>query len=143
MMSDDPPAGPAPLLDANILLAAVLSDHPAGEAAISWLAGPGAAGFAVCPITQGAVVRGLLRTGVTARGARAALASVADLPGYEFWPDALSYLDVPLDKVIGHRQVTDAYLVELARSRGRHILTFDRGLIQAHPDAARAPVTPG
>jgi predicted nucleic acid-binding protein len=36
--------------------------------------------------------------------------------------------------VIGHRQVTDAYLAHLARSRTGRLATFDRGLAEMRDD---------
>lgn len=36
--------------------------------------------------------------------------------------------------VIGHRQVTDAYLVALARGHRSRLATFDRGLAALHGD---------
>jgi predicted nucleic acid-binding protein len=38
--------------------------------------------------------------------------------------------------VIGHRQVTDAYLGALTRCHGGQLATFDRGLSALHPDVA-------
>jgi uncharacterized protein len=38
--------------------------------------------------------------------------------------------------VIGHRQVIDAYLAEVARSRDGRLTTFDQGLASAHADVA-------
>lgn len=36
--------------------------------------------------------------------------------------------------VVGHRQVTDAYLAGLARHRSAQLATFDQGLVALHPD---------
>ena len=47
---------------------------------------------------------------------------------HEFWPDQLPYSNDVLLGVVGHRQVTDAYLAALAASRGTKVATFDRGL---------------
>lgn len=51
--------------------------------------------------------------------------------------------------VIGHRQVTDAYLAQLARAQGGKLATFDQGLAKLHHDvaelvpiSARAPRKP-
>jgi len=41
-----------------------------------------------------------------------------------------------LQGVIGHRQVTDGYLAELARFNRGRLATFDRGLAALHPDIA-------
>ena len=79
-------------------------------------------------------MRTLLRGGVVARDAGTALRSVASSPRHRFWPDDLGYQDVRLDGVVGHRQVTDAYLAALARAHGGRLLTFDRGLAALHGD---------
>ena len=45
--------------------------------------------------------------------------------------------------VIGHRQVTDAYLAELARSNHGRLATFDEGFVALHGDVADLiPVSP-
>jgi hypothetical protein len=41
---------------------------------------------------------------------------------------------LPADGIIGHRQVTDAYLPQLAPAPGARLATFDQGLAKAHPD---------
>lgn len=49
-------------------------------------------------------------------------------PSCEFWPNSLSYADVDLNHVVGHRQVTDAYLLALARTHSATLVTFDAAL---------------
>jgi len=66
--------------------------------------------------------------------AHAVLAGVRERIRCEFWPDALSYVDADLGGISGHRQVTDTYLVALARQHGGSLATFDRALGAAHPD---------
>lgn len=56
---------------------------------------------------------------------------------HRFWPDDVSFEQVRLRGVVGHRQVTDAYLAGLARQRGGQLATFDRGLAAMHLDVAR------
>lgn len=92
--------------------------------------------FATCPITQGALVRLVVRHGATADQAAALLGGVTRHKAHVFWPDDLDYGDVPMAAVIGHRQVTDAYLAELARHHGGQLATFDDGLAALHPDVA-------
>ena len=53
---------------------------------------------------------------------------------HHFWPDDLPYSGEQLTGVIGHRQVTDAYLTSLARHHGGTVATLDRGLAAIHPD---------
>ena len=64
------------------------------------------------------------------------LGIVAAQPRHEFWADQVAFVDVPLTGVIGHRQVTDAYLAQLARSQTGQLATFDQGLAQLHTDVA-------
>lgn len=121
------------LLDANVLIALVVEDHVHHEAAEAWFTG--AAGlFATCPITQGALVRLLVRHGASADQAIEVISSLATQDGHEFWADDLAYDEVAMTGVIGHRQVTDAYLATLARRRGRRLVTFDEGLASLHRD---------
>ncbi len=40
------------------------------------------------------------------------------------------------DSFVGHRQITDAYLAQLARARGGQVVTFDRGMAKLHSDVA-------
>jgi uncharacterized protein len=123
------------LLDANVLIALLVDDHVHHTAAESWFAGmPG--NFATCPVTQGSLLRLLLREGQSAAAARAVLSQAAASPRHEFWPDDVAYTDVPTAGVVGHRQVTDAYLAELARSRQARLATFDRAMAKLHHDVA-------
>ncbi|MEJ2868114.1 TA system VapC family ribonuclease toxin [Actinomycetospora sp. OC33-EN08] len=127
----------AVLLDANVLIALVVADHVHHDAAERWLQDSGAS-FATCPITEGTLLRQLLRGRVDASTAVSLLRAVHQDPRHEFWSDDLTYLDVRLDGVLGHRQVTDAYLAALARAHGSTVITFDAGLRTVHPDVARA-----
>jgi antitoxin (DNA-binding transcriptional repressor) of toxin-antitoxin stability system len=47
-----------------------------------------------------------------------------------------SYHDIPVAGIIGHRQVTDAYLAHLARSSSARLATFDQALATLHADVA-------
>lgn len=123
------------LLDANVLIALVVDDHVHHRSAERWLAAVGSS-FATCPMTQGSLVRLLLRQGQTAATAKELVAAVARDTRHEFWPDDLSFTDVAFTGIIGHRQVTDAYLAQLSRSRNGRLATFDRGLAQLHSDVA-------
>ena len=123
------------LLDANVLIALVVSDHVHHDAAESWFAGLDDA-FATCPITQGGLVRLLIRQGQNAEDARAVVIALTHSPRHEFWPDSVSFADFELHGVIGHRQVTDGYLAQLARANRGRLATFDRGLVALHPDIA-------
>jgi len=123
------------LLDANLLIALLVADHVHHEAAEAWLTTT-AAGFATCPITQCSLIRLVIRAGLPAEAAAALVKATSADPRHEFWPDDLGYGDVPMTGVVGHRQVTDAYLAQLARVRGGRLATFDQGLAALHRDVA-------
>ena len=123
------------LLDSNVLIALVVAEHVHHDHAAGWFADAKIA-FATCPITQGALVRFLLRNGNTATAARAVISGITASSRHEFWSDDLSFVDVDLAGVIGHRQVTDAYLAQLARNRNGQLATLDAGLAHLHDDVA-------
>jgi uncharacterized protein len=128
------------LLDANVLIALVVEDHVHHEVAESWLAGSDQQ-FASCPSTQGSLVRLLVREGQPAATATAVLSALSEDPRHEFWSDNISYRDLTMKGVIGHRQVTDAYLAHLARAYKGRLATFDQGLAVLHPDIAELIAT--
>jgi predicted nucleic acid-binding protein len=43
---------------------------------------------------------------------------------------------VPVQGIVGHRQVTDAYLAQLTRSRRARLATFDQAMAKLHHDVA-------
>jgi uncharacterized protein len=123
------------LLDANVLIALVVTEHVHHDAAAEWLSASDT-GFATCRITQGSLVRFLIRTGQSAAAARDVISAVEGANRHEFWPDSVSFADVEVGGVVGHRQVTDAYLAQLARGREGQLATLDSGLAHLHSDVA-------
>ena len=123
------------LLDSNVLIAASITDHRHHDAAVHWLAAlPGR--FATCPITQGSLVREVVRGGDGFVAAQDLLRGIGLDPRHEFWADDLHYSTVPIAGLVGHRQVTDAYLAQLARSKAGRLATLDRALATLHSDVA-------
>jgi toxin-antitoxin system PIN domain toxin len=123
------------LLDANVLIALLVEDHVHHEPAENWFKGIGGS-FATCPITEGSLLRLLIRQGQSASAAWAVLSAVTTNPRHEFWADDVLYTAVPTAGIMGHRQVTDAYLAQLARARGSRLATFDRAIAMLHQDVA-------
>ncbi|AEH11108.1 MULTISPECIES: TA system VapC family ribonuclease toxin [Protofrankia] len=123
----------ATLLDANVLITLIVTDHVHHDAAEAWLAGT-AGRFATCPITEGSLVRLLIREGQSAQTATAVVSAIAGDSRHEFWPDEVSYSAVSMTGVIGHRQVTDAYLAYLARTHNGRLASFNQGLAKLHDD---------
>ena len=121
------------LLDANVLIALLVDDHVYHATAENWFVGLDE-NFATCPITQGSLMRLLIREGQQAATARAILHETTAHPRHEFWPDDVPYTDVPVPGIVGHRQVTDAYLAQLARSHRSRLATFDQAMAKLHHD---------
>jgi uncharacterized protein len=119
------------LLDADALIALVVSDHVHHDAVASWSAKVD--GIALCPVVEGALVRFLVRSGESSATAVGILSSFYHSSRCVFWSDEISYTTVGLGHVTGHRQVTDAYLAALAASRGCRLATLDGGLAEALP----------
>lgn len=131
---------PEYLLDGNVLVALVSSSHVHHAAAQAWFADSDAP-FATCPITQGTLLRILMNLGALDGGtAMAVLRQLTSHARHRFWPDAIGYGVVGWQGVVGHRQVTDAYLAGLARHHRGRLLTLDRGLAVLHTDVAVALV---
>jgi hypothetical protein len=128
------------LLDANVLIAMVVAEHVHHESADAWI-DSWEGEFATCPITEGSLVRLLVREGAPAAQATEVVREVHAHNLHRYWPADVSYSDLPTRGVIGYRQVTDAYLVELARQHDGVVATFDWGLAQLHGElAVRVPV---
>jgi uncharacterized protein len=123
------------LLDANVLIALLVGDHVHHAAAENWFANTDDT-FATCPVTQGSLMRVLVREGQSAAAARAVLGQAVASPRHEFWPDDVAYTQVPTAGIVGHRQLTDAYLAQLARARRARLATFDQALARLHRDVA-------
>jgi toxin-antitoxin system PIN domain toxin len=123
------------LLDVNVLIALLDSDHTSHAVAFDWFSKHAREGWASCPISQNGCVRIMASGGypnklpvsaVTKRLAEACRANV-----HEFWPDAVSLLDpdiVDSSRIHGPRQLTDTYLLALAVEHAGRFVTFDTGV---------------
>jgi toxin-antitoxin system PIN domain toxin len=123
------------LLDANVLIALSFTDHVHHQMATRWF-GALQSRFATCPITQSALVRFTLRQiPQGAPTAKSLLDAVVSLERHEFWIDELPCSSLPWKQISGYRQVTDAYLVALAKHRGGRLATLDESLAVVFPEA--------
>lgn len=126
------------LLDGNVLYALIDEAHVHHTPARQWFS-TSSGEFATCPITQGTLLRLVMRLG--GHGVEEALALLAVVTAHvkhHFWPDLLPYDRVRWHGVMGHRQVTDAYLASLARHHGGKLVSFDKGLVALHRDVGVA-----
>lgn len=124
------------LLDVNVLIALIDPGHVAHESAHGWFEATGQADWATCPLTENGVIRivGNARYPNTPGSPAAVVEIVAALralPGHSFWPDDFSLVDAPHvnpARILTSAQVTDTYLLALARAKGGSLASFDRRL---------------
>jgi toxin-antitoxin system PIN domain toxin len=121
------------LLDVNVLVALLDIDHVHHARARAWLESHAAEGWASCAITQLGYVRVVSHPSYPSPEpiARAweDLAHATASPYHQYWPCDLPPLDpawIDPARIQGPNQLTDAYLLALAASRGGRFATFDR-----------------
>jgi toxin-antitoxin system PIN domain toxin len=119
------------LLDVNALVALAWDSHVHHAAMRAWFAASAAEGWATCPITESGFVRvssnpKVLPSPIGVEQARDVLRAMRRHPGHRFLADDVSITDADVPRLAGHRQVTDAHLLALARRHGARLLTFDR-----------------
>lgn len=122
------------LLDVNLLVALFDPDHVHHDTAHDWFADSRRGGWATCPLTENGVVR-ILSNLRYSPAAEAPPRIVERLRGFcesghhAFWADDVSLRDVSrfvAGTPASHRQVTDVYLLGLAKRHGGRLATFDR-----------------
>jgi len=123
------------LLDVNVLIALLDSDHTSHGVALMWFAKHATEGWASSPITQNGCVRIMSNPGYpNALPVQAVIKHLADACEenvHEFWSDKVSLLDphvVDSTRIHGPRQLTDIYLLALAVEREGRFVTFDTGV---------------
>ena len=121
------------LLDINVLVALLVPEHQHHNAAIEWFTTAGNQGWSTCAVTELGVIRvcaqlpgGPWPPETTAD--RLLLLTAANRD-YEFWPDAIPPATMPeVRTATTAKQITDRYLLALARRHGGRVITFDRAL---------------
>jgi toxin-antitoxin system PIN domain toxin len=121
------------LLDVNALVALAWDSHIHHDPIRAWQAREPDRRWATCPITESGFVRvssnpSVLPAPIGVETARAVLAALRATRGHHFLLDDVSMTDADVPKLSGHRQVTDAHLLTLARRHGTRLVTFDAGL---------------
>lgn len=121
------------LLDTNVLIALLWPSHAQHAPAMKWFARHRSKGWASCPLTEASFVRivsnpAFSRDAVTPREAAGLLAANTAAGDHLFWPDELPFAGAAAiagPRLVGHQQVTDAYLLSLALTRGGVLATLD------------------
>jgi toxin-antitoxin system PIN domain toxin len=125
----------ASLLDVNVLISLLDANHLHHARAMKWLGENIADGWASCPVTENGCVRIMSQPSYpnSLPAARVAqrLREATQTDFHRFVPEDLSLLDenrFDSDQLLGHRQVTDAYLLGLAVAHELKLVTFDESM---------------
>lgn len=132
------------LLDINVLLALLDSDHVDHQLARDWISAEIQHGWASCVITQNGFVRIISQprypSPVSPSRAMDLLAHAANTEYHEYWPCTISVLDSKLidrTRMHGPKQVTEAYLLALAAAHNGRFVTFDQSVALSAVRAAK------
>lgn len=135
------------LLDVNALIALIWEDHQFHDTMATWFARHAKQGWATCAMTQAGFIRVMNQPALTGR-----VRTVAELaqalernlahPAHRLLALDFDFAEVLArcsGGVVGHRQVTDAWLLTAAIRAGMKLLTFDSGVgMLLASDAERA-----
>ena len=139
------------LLDANALIALAWPKHEHHSRMISWFAQHARLGWASTAITQSAFVRIISQPAFSGRAI--AIGEVAELllrntshPKHQLVALDFNFAEVwatCTGGLLGHRQITDAWLLTAAIRSGMKLLTFDTGVehLLASPQERKRHIT--
>lgn len=134
------------LLDVNVLIALVDPSHILHDRAHAWFASAGRDAFATCPLTENGLIRILghpkyPNSPGPPSAVLALLQGIRSLPGHRFWPDSISMADsrhITASQLSSHAQVTDGYLLALAKAHQGRLATMDHKLMAEVVPGGRA-----
>lgn len=124
------------LLDVNVLVALLWPAHVSHAKAQHWFGQNAKKGWATCPLTQAAAVRILSNPSfspdaLTVQEAIVIMSAGLQHPNHQFWADDMGIIQAvkPFQKLLlGHQQVTDAYLLGLTVHHKGKFVTMDRAV---------------
>jgi uncharacterized protein len=121
------------LLDVNALLALAHQDHADHEKVSVWFkeAAGAASAFLTCPITELGFLRVSMQAGLSrnldaAQGTLSGMKKSSCVP-FDFVPDSAATDKLP-PYVRTPAQLTDGYLLQLAKANGAKLATLDAGI---------------
>ncbi len=121
------------LLDTNVLLALAWPNHQHHAAAHAWFHAQSRHGWATCAFTQLGFVRlssnpAYTPDAVTPQDAAALLRAFLAHRKHHFWPSPAADNPAFYAQALGHQQVNDAWLIEVARRQHGRLVTLDTRL---------------
>lgn len=132
------------LPDINVLIALAWPSHIHHQHARRWFDSDSRDGWATCPFTQTGFIRissnpKILPYAVTPHEALLLLKQLTTWGKHMFWPADLDFTadaELPVQALIGHKQVTDAYLLGLATRRRGKLVTLDQNIVNLLPQSS-------
>jgi toxin-antitoxin system PIN domain toxin len=120
------------LLDVNALVALAWDAHVHHEAMSTWFdqrTGP----WATCPVSEAGFVRissnaKIIKGALSVDDASDVLRDLRAAGEHRFLTNDVSITDADVPPIVGHRQVTDALLLTVARRAGVALVTFDAAI---------------
>jgi len=139
------------LLDVNVLIALLWPPHEAHARAQRWFAKNAGQGWATCAMSQAGFVRivsnpAFSQRVVSPRDALEVLQGSVQHRAHRFWTEEIGVTEAVArfgGRLIGHQQVTDAYLLGLAIHKKGRLATLDAslaGLLASATASERAAV---
>ena len=134
------------LLDVNVWVALFDDAHQFSARANAFIETPGVQ-IATCPLVENGVIRVLSlpsygrKGGLPIQRVREQLRAACAALDHVFWPDDISLRDdtlVDFNRVQGHHQITDLYLLALAVRRGGCLASFDQAIALSSVPGAQA-----
>jgi hypothetical protein len=130
------------LLDVNVLIAMAWPSHQGHGKVQQWLARHAGERWATCPFTQSAFVRIISNpafspNALTPADALVLLGANLGHPAHRFWEENISFVAAvePFGgRLVGHRQVSDAYLLGLVIHKKGMLATMDRAVSALLPE---------
>ena len=124
------------LLDVNVLIALLWPPHEAHARAQRWFAQNARHGWATCAMTQAGFIRIVSnpifsRRAVSPRDALEVLSGSLQHPAHHFWTEDIGVTEALAHfgrRLLGHQQITDAYLFGLAIQKKGRLATLDASL---------------
>lgn len=123
------------LLDVNVLVALHDLSHRHNAVVFDWFSQKRDGPWASCPITENGLVRVLSQpsyeASISSGLAAELLWQTIQDTDHRFWSDDVSIVApgvIRYEHLIGHRQITDAYLLALTVAREGRLVTLDRAM---------------
>lgn len=122
------------LLDTNVLLALAWPNHQHHSVAHAWFKKGSRHGWATCAFTQLGFIRlssnpAFTSDAVSPREAACLLQQWVKIESHHFWKSPGAADEMIYEHALGHQQVNDAWLVEVARMNKGKLVTLDSRIL--------------